>query len=270
MSLIVLASYPKSGNTWLRALLSNYFSGLDTPVPLNSLAGGYAFSHGRFLEETGLDTSLLSRAQQDQWRPAIARALAMAGPRVFVKAHEAFQCLPSGEPHFPPDAVSRVIYAVRDPRDVAMAFSYHLNRSAQATVTRMNAARGAIFSDNMLVERMGSWTGHVASWLDQDHLPVTLVRYEDLLTDPIETFSRVIAAIDETPDPKRIALSVHFSSIDSLRKQERETGFREMNPKAKSFFARRANRDEDKLPPDEDARLQACHKAMMQRLGYLA
>lgn len=268
MALIVLASYPKSGNTWLRALVTNYFSGTDQPADLNALLGSYAFTHSRFRNTTGLDPLLLSRSEQDAWRPEIARAAASEAERVFIKAHEAFQKTPCGTPQFPPDAVNHVIYVVRDPREVAMAFSYHLNRSPSAAVSRMNADRGAMINKTMLIERMGSWSDHVTSWMDQSILPVTLVRYEDLQSDPTATFTQVITAIDPAPDTDRISWAIAQSDHRVLRRQEQDSGFREMNPLAKSFFSRIQDQQSSELPADQQVRLIARHGPIMQRFGY--
>ena len=72
--IIWLASYPKSGNTWLRAFLTSFQSG-GQPVDINSMAGGpIASARKRFDDAMGVEASELTQEEIDRYRPRILEA----------------------------------------------------------------------------------------------------------------------------------------------------------------------------------------------------
>ena len=77
MSIVWLASYPKSGNTWLRAVLTNYLRDDGEPASINALAGGsVACDRETFSEIVGLDSSDLTPDEILRHRPLFHELLA--------------------------------------------------------------------------------------------------------------------------------------------------------------------------------------------------
>ena len=77
MTIIWLASYPKSGNTWLRAILTNYLNQDKQPASINELIGGSgAVSRHEFDELLGLESSDLRPDESEQYRPLFYKLLA--------------------------------------------------------------------------------------------------------------------------------------------------------------------------------------------------
>jgi hypothetical protein len=97
-----------------------------------------------------------------------------------------------------------------------------------------------------------------------------VVRYEDMLADPIAEFTKVVAHLKIDADPARIAKAVGFSSFETLRTMERETGFDEKPAAAGAFFrAGRKDQWRSALTEGQVRRVVARHRAQMARFGYV-
>jgi hypothetical protein len=122
---------------------------------------------------------------------------------------------------------------------------------------------------HQLHQRLTSWSGFVASWLDQRDIPVHLLRYEDLSAAPATAFAEALAFAGCRTDPNAVARAVSRSTIDALQQQEAALGFREAPRTAGSFFRRGiAGGWRDELTADQVARIEVAHAPMMARLGY--
>jgi len=273
-----IASYPKSGNTWTRILLSNYFSDSDQPIDLADLKGKPQAVSRQLIESwVGLESSDLTHDEIDRLRPAIYRRLSasLEGFQL-CKVHDAWRRLPNGEGLFPPEATGGVIYIVRNPLDVCVSFAHHQVCSVAKMAETMQQADFSFHSaidriGNQLRQCIGSWSRHVASWIDDSGLPVHLLRYEDLHADPQTELVRVLEFIGQTPDLDRVALAVDFSSFDRVRAQEAESGYREKNPAAGAFFRRgQCGSWREELSPELVEKIRRDHAGMMARFGYIA
>jgi hypothetical protein len=124
---------------------------------------------------------------------------------------------------------------------------------------------------DQLFQRMGSWSGHVKSWLDVSDLPVHLVRYEDLKLDPEVFFGEVVRFCNLPWDAERVKRAVAFSDFSELQRQEKSNDFRERPPRALGAFFRKgqAGSWREELPAQLVQRLIDVHGATMRRFGYL-
>jgi hypothetical protein len=270
-----LASYPKSGNTWIRAFLNNYWSDCDTPADINHLEQTpVASARTLFDDFLGLDSSELTQQEIDTLRPAVYRRLANADER-FCKIHDAFQRLPNGEPIFPADATRGVIYVVRSPLDVAVSYTHHNNNGFNETIAMMNDDSHGLFMSatffNQVHQRMYSWSNHVRSWVDQNDFPLHVVRYEDLVYQPTETFGAIVRFIDEQAlDETRLAKAIQFSSFDELKKQETLHGFKEKDQNTEQFFRKgKVGSWRTELSTEQVESIVSDHADVMCRFGYL-
>ena len=206
-----LASYPKSGNTWMRVFLTNLRRGGTTPADINDLDPTIGASGREVFDRLlGYDTANLTHDEIDALRPDVYTHLAAhADTPLICKVHDAYTHLPDGRPLFPTTAASVVIYLVRNPLDVSVSLAHHnqmagidpaidLMRDPQATLgarTRTGAFR----------QQLLSWSGHVRSWVDAPELAVHVVRYEDLLSRPVETFSAAATFVGLAVTPDAVA-----------------------------------------------------------------
>ncbi len=276
--IVWLASYPKSGNTWLRILLANYLRDDSRPADINNiLVGPIASSRPRFDEWAGMEGAALDPDTVDRLRPEVYRCLARdAGETLFMKAHDRWRRLGDGQPMFPADVTRGVVYIIRNPLDLAASCAHHWGVPvAQAAGTLCDGpdpARAAtVGAPDHLRESLGSWSQHVSSWVDDSGLPLHVLRYEDLSADPDGSFGAVVEFCGLGYDRDRVRKAVEFSSFGELRHQEAAAGFRERSPLASDGFFRRGETGSwrDELPAYLAGRLTATHRQTMDRFGYV-
>lgn len=280
MSAIVwLASYPKSGNTWVRILLANYLSNGDQPVDINDLGLSARIASARrtFDEWCGVEASALPQAEVDRLRPQVYRCLAAESTEdLFFKVHDAWSVIEGDQPMFPPELTSALIYIVRNPLDVAVSAAHHWRVEMKEVVERMcDPGHGVAGADSRLPDQLrqflGCWSGHARSWLDDSGLDGHVVRYEDLRRHPEQTLEGILEACAIARDRARVRRAVAFSDFGELQRQERIHGFRERPLAVQGGFFRRGEvgawREELSAPFAD--RLVREHHETMGRFGYL-
>jgi hypothetical protein len=275
--IVWLASYPKSGNTWFRAFLTALLNPGSTEMDINNMVSAtIASSRQLFDEMTGVSSADLSPGEIDRLRAAVYRQNAMESEEmIYHKIHDAWTRLPGGEPMFPADVTRAVVYFIRNPLDVAVSFSHHLNTTVDKTIGIMNKPDYA-FCDrsdrlhNQLRQRLLTWSGHVKSWVDDSGLPVRVLRYEDMLARPEETFAGAVSFIGLNHTPQDIRTALEYTSFERLKKQEEEKGFSERSAKAKSFFRKGITGDwRNVLTKAQSEAIIRAHREVMQRFSYL-
>jgi aryl sulfotransferase len=269
-----LASYPKSGNTWLRAFVAALVSG--EPVDINKLTflGGIASDRFGFDEALGVAAAELTLEQQTNLRPRAYEIWAAEAQRpLYCKAHDCHHLTPAGEPLFPTKATRGAVYIVRDPRAVAVSLAHHTGRTIDAEIARL-ADSGASFSnaqdrlDLQLQQRLGTWSGHVQSWLAAP-FPVHVVRYEDMHANPAAAFGAIARFLDLPHDPENIAAAIAATTLSRLQEQERASGFVERPRHSAAFFRDgRVDGWRTALTPEQAARIVEAHGAVMRQWGY--
>lgn len=201
MAICWLASYPRSGNTWVRHLLYEYFA-----EPAENTRDVANFSP--YATQIPPDHPLISPQS----------------PLRFCKTH--LVCHPAVHPYLD-DAVA-CIYIVRHPKDVMIsAFNYF----------KMNEAPGAeppltpeTFSQTWLEHagapgwrsggKMGSYIENVVSWLRKTDWPRLVLKYEDLQADAPQALRQVCQLLNQPVDEERVAQAVENTSFEHLRSLE--------------------------------------------------
>jgi hypothetical protein len=271
---IWIASYPKSGSTWLRAFLHNYVRNAGTPHDINSLMDlttGES-SAARYRRHDPRPPSQYSVADVQRMRPLVHRALADAHPGlVFVKTHNALLVV-AGVQTITKDVTSGAIYILRDPRDVAISYSRHLDRSIDDTIAIMadvEAATGG--TDEKVYERLSSWSAHVHFWTRRPHPELHVMRYEDMVAAPLDAFGGLIRFLGGDPPEDRLARAVRFSDFAVLQAQEQARGFIEQPARSSAPFFRagQAGQWQAVLTRAQAARIERDHGEVMRRFGYL-
>ena len=274
MSVFWLVSYPKSGNTWLRALLTNYLRPADAPASINDLVGGPPIARRDLFDDLlGIDSAHLAPQEVRASLPLFHSLLAgELPPRSFLKAHHAYAALADGTPIFPQAATAGVVYIVRHPLDVAVSYASAAGATLDRIVDWMNdptAAEG-MNGAGVLPQALGTWSEHVRGWLEQRRLCTHMVRYEDLAANPTATFSALVRYIGLEVDAERVRQAVAHSTFEQLRSQEAATGFREKPPMAPLFFrAGKAGAWRASLNRTQAGKLLVAHGPTMERLGYV-
>lgn len=274
--IIWLASYPKSGNTWLRIFLSNLLDHGSTPSNINDLRVNRLSQDRRVFDEVvGLDSIDLTFEEIDFLRPEVYRFLASHTKQtLYIKCHDAYNFLPNGQPIFPPD-ISKAIYIIRNPLDVAVSYSFHIAESIDRIISFMgdanyyigvSAAKGA----SVLNQQLSTWSRNVESWVDAPNMEVHVVRYEDLKAKPVETFTKIAHFSGLPSDEESIYKAIQFSDFRLLKSQEQQNDFKEMSLGERSFFREgRSGGWRDYLTKVQVERIIREHGEMMQRFDYL-
>ena len=270
-SLVWLASYPKSGNTWLRAFMGNYFFAHDRPMPLEDVkrvsSGDSSGPH--YTEITGKAPADLTPSEQMRARLTVLRRIAGQAPMSLVKTHAANAAV-TGVPLIPPALTRLAIHVVRDPRDVLVSYADHFGQTLEeAAGTMARPTARLLASDRVVAQYPGGWSQHTASWADARGFPVLCLRYEDMTADPERAFARVVEAMGAPLDRVALREAIERSSFRSLAAMEAEGGFSEASPNSARFFRQgRAGGWRETVPGPLAKRVRANHRAMMRRFGY--
>jgi aryl sulfotransferase len=277
--IIWLASYPKSGNTWMRAVLTNYLRNTHQPVDINELDGGpVAGARDLFDEQVGLESSDLTPEEILAHRPQVYESLAAdATSTLFLKIHDACLQLPNNQWLVSAQATQGAVYILRNPFDVAISFAHHNNISIEKTIKNMANP------DYSLGERLGhldlqmrqpvlTWSGHVCSWIDQKVFPVHAIRYEDMHRDPGTTFRAAFQFMGFEEEPDRLNRALKFSNFKLLQEQEQAHGFNERSSRSELAFFRRgeAGSWRSVLTTEQVDQIVNAHAEVMRRFGYLS
>ena len=272
--IIWLASYPKSGNTWLRAFLANYLCNRDSPLPINELVG-YALGDGFLIHYerlTGRKAEELTPEEVARLRPKVHEWFATSkNQTVFVKTHNLIGRV-DGSDLITPGATVGAIYVVRNPLDVAVSYANHyritLDEAVDALCRRDHIVPGKA---RALPQYLGSWSQHVKSWVEAPGLAPHVMRYEDMSDAAEQTFAALCTFLRWPDEPERRRKAISFSGFQELSGQEKNTAFKEQPAGASTPFFRQGKSGvwRDSLTPQQVERMIAANGPTMRRFGYL-
>jgi len=273
-----LASYPKSGNTWLRLALSS-LSRDGAPPDFAAKVGFAPIASNRspFDLLLDVDSADLTDEEAEALRPCFyaLEARRHAAPQLR-KVHDAWTLTSTGEPLFPPALTLGTLYIARDPRDVAVSLAAHLGMTVDEAIAAMAApeatlARGGKRGKTQLSQRLLTWSAHVQSWLDAPGMPPPLLlRYEDMTADAAGALLRVARHLGWATEREAVERAVAATRFDALFAAEEQYGFHERPLKAERFFRRGiAGGWRDTLTSAQADQIERDHATVMARLGYV-
>jgi len=279
-NIIWLASYPKSGNTWFRVFYTNLIHAKVRPANLNELEARHqAASRSLFDDYTGVESADLTQDEIERLRPRVYEAISCAegkdGKPIMMKIHDAFTRTDDDRPLVAPHATRGAIYFLRNPLDVAVSFAHQNGCDIDTMITIMaddaySLCRRSDMLANQLRQRLSSWSSHVTGWVDGLGHQLHLMRYEDMVRNPLETFTGAARFAHLPDEPGRIRKALHFSEFRELQRQEQADGFVEKSPSAESFFRKGQIGSWREVLNDRQARrIIHDHYAVMKRFGYL-
>lgn len=276
--IVWIASYPKSGNTWVRVFLHHLLR----------------MTAGRPIEDHDIDelsrTSRSAAGRVDLFERYLDGPAAQAGPREIAEARPKVQKAIMDEANglafakthsflgrlfdFPlinRDVSAGGVYVVRNPLDIAVSLAHHLDTSLDGAIHSMGAELNASIATEFSVpEIWGSWTVNVRSWTTDSPPVIKVVRYEDLLADPRGQFTEIVDHMRLDVTPEHIDEAIALSSFDRLRAAEDKAGFSERPDHADRFFREgRAGQWREMLSREQVDRIVADHGEQMGRFGYL-
>ena len=272
--LVWLASFPKSGNTWLRLFLANYIANCQEPFPINKIHM-FTFSDmmgSPYERLTGKALKELTEQEVHSLRPRVHRAMASQKADVMlVKTHQAVLKL-YNVATVTSDVTKASIYILRNPFDVAVSYAHHCKIEPSESLRLLASDRHRTTGDgkSTVSQYLGRWSDHVESWVDNQELSPLVLRYEDMKRQPEAVFAKTVRHLGLAVDEERLERAIRFSSFEELADQETKTDFVERARRADRFF--RGGRIGDGLTAfTHDEILQAIdiHRPVLQRFDYL-
>ena len=274
-NLIWLASYPKSGNTWVRILLANYLNTENKPIDINQINTSIiSSSRSIFDNSTAFLASELKHDEVDILRPEVYKKISEeADDIVYIKTHDANTENIQGQNIFPSEITKTIIHIVRNPLDVAVSFAHHSNISIDKSVEKLNInqklANGKKALNQQLRQILLNWSEHYLSWTDTN-TSYLLVKYEDLLKNTEAEFRKIILHIYNEVDDTQIKNAVKQSSFKNLKSQEESGNFKERAVNSKAFFRKGiAGSWKEEMNKNQIEKVINKHKKTMIELGYL-
>lgn len=258
--IVWLASFPKSGNTWMRLLLAHYFLPKDVEIDINTI---YRFTtaDGRqdfFDRAAGRP---FQTTDVNEWlavRPKALRLIATSKPRMhFVKTH-CMIALVGGAPLIPPEVTAAAVYMLRNPFDVAISYARHQGVGVDRAIEMMADPNEMNTSKTGIFELIGRWDSHIHGWTSARGLACHAIRYEDMLDDTERCIRGLLGFLNAPVHDGRLRRAIRLTRFSELQKQERRKGFRERPPHMRQFFARgTAGGWREELTPAQVARIRA-------------
>lgn len=242
-SLTWLASYPKSGNTWVRSIIHAGLTGSLNINRLTTTSRGFVSKVAEFHQGKIV---LKSPEEASKFWATCQRRLNfdLNGRKIFLKTHNA--AVEFGGEKFPLSNTSNgVIYIVRDPRDVIISYSNHYRIEPIEAFNRMRSPHNHIWATNSLerFEFLSCWDRHVLSWNDVS-IPKLFLRYEDMLETPAYCIKKIFEFLNLEPIIG-VEKIISLTNFARLSEQEAVNGFNESVNGATFFKQGRSKQWED-------------------------
>ena len=276
--IIWLSSYPKSGNTWVKLFLSAYLGKQSPSIPFNinkMLIPFSLFPTNNLIKKFNFDFTNFEKIAE-HWIPMQDYLNLGTKGNIFVKTHNVI-CTINGNKFTNKQNSLGAIYLVRDPRDIIISYSSFLKKSYDEVATylfnnksfELSNIDGKQFDFTLI----GSWSDNYNSWKNYKSINVLIIKYEDLVSDTQNTFTKIIKYLNKIDnikiDNEKIKSCINLTSFENLRKIEEEKGFIEKG--FGQFFFRKGKVGDwkKKLNQDLVKKVEEKFKLEMKELGYI-
>ena len=273
--IVWLASYPKSGNTWVRAFLNAY---LHSPV------GKFDFSLLGKIEEFPqhdilnkfMNTKDFHNLKEisKNW-VKVQEAINFNNKITFLKTHSSL-CNINGNIFTNKDNTLVFIYIVRDPRNVTLSMSNHFGNTQEESLKILTDEKYTIYPsvNNQLLPatHISSWKNHYVSWKNCNSINKIIIKYEDLINNSYDTFKKIINFLSKHAkikyDEKKLINSTDTTQFENLKKYEEKYGFH-MGQKNKFFHLGKKNDWKSFLDKKIITEINTQFKSEMSELRYI-
>ena len=277
--IIWIASYPKSGNTWVRSLLSSYYFSEDGSFDFKLLKNIKQFPSREFFSKR--IESIEDAAEK--WL-IIQKNLKKLNKARFLKTHNVYGAF-KGNHFTTPEVSLGAVIVVRDPRNVITSLMNHYSLDEENALKMIKSIYRNLKDKNETdnyasYSFISSWANNYNSWKNSNLKNKLIIKYEDLETNVEKTFEKIIRFTNKLMnnkkeiDKKKLNKSVRNTNFDILRKMEKNKGFDEAilssDGKRKAFFnLGKENNYKKLLNLKTTQEIEKVFNKEMKDLGYL-
>ena len=281
-----LASYPKSGNTMLRSLLSAYFFTKDGNFNFEVLKKIIQFPDITIFEKLKINTDTEKEIVQNYIKAQEEINKKDKKSLRFLKTHSTMHNI-AGYKFTDLRNSLGVIYIVRDPRNIVKSYANHNQFTIEESVKALTSFRmlggikNAENSADRTVTHVGTWSSHFNTWKEFDKVnKYLLIKYEDLVSDTEKIFIKILEFIHKLTrsklvlDELKLKNVIKTTSFENLKQLEKDNNFHEAkkdsNNQPVTFFKYGFNKDSKiDLPDNFKKQIEDFYKKEMLELGYL-
>ena len=277
--IIWIASYPKSGNTFLRTFLASYYYSKKGKFDFDLLLKIHQFPNMKFSKTKSLceeDASSKWILNQNEFFDK--------DNLNFVKTHNCL--LPyKGNKFTTKDQTIGAIYVVRDPRNVITSMTHHYSITYEIALKKMLDDNATLLQksydgDFSNFTYLSSWSKNYRSWKNSNEFKILFIKYEELELNKEDTFAKVLSFInalsnyEKDIDEKKFYNSLKSTSFSNLQNKEKNEGFeesvisRETGKKIPFFNLGFKNRWQKILPEDIKKKINESLSEDIKALGY--
>ena len=279
--IIWVASYPKSGNTWVRSIISSLIYTKDGIFDFTSIKKIDQYPQRRFLEYFTQDYNNIHEIKK-HWITSQER-INLDNKIKFFKTHH-LNCKVDNYPFTNKECTRATIYVVRDPRNLIDSISNHFGKSVEEskkfllTSKILSPGKEIEMRGGNVITYLGSWKEHYKFWTN-DNENLLIIRYEDLLKNIHQEIDKIVAFLRnfvdfEISDTKKENI-IKSTSFEALKKIEENGKFTEnvfvkgTNKSVKFFNKGPDNIWQNSLPKNIQIELDTELKNELKELGYI-
>jgi hypothetical protein len=276
--IIWIASYPKSGNTYIRSFLSAYYFTSDGKFNFDLLKNIKQFPNAEFFERS------LNNVDDASNNWLLAQKKIKEERKIkFLKTHNILGAY-NNKPFTTIEYTLGSIYIVRDPRNVITSVMNHWSFNydeAYKFMTDVNNGTKSNLDDYSTYSHLSTWAEHYKSWATSKNFRKLIIKYEDLENEKYETFRDIIVFLNaisnrtERVNKQKLENAIETTNFSVLKNLEQNKGFEEAlyserEKKFKSFFNLGFNNRWKKiLPNDIIVKIEKSFNKEMKEIGYL-
>tara|TARA_B100001057_G_C22779454_1_gene923042 strand:- start:198 stop:1040 length:843 start_codon:yes stop_codon:yes gene_type:complete len=277
--IIWIASYPKSGNTWVRSFLSAYYFCKDGVFDIKSLSAIEDYPNKQFFDQEVKEGEI-----HKHWEESQKKILARKKVK-FLKTHNSL-IKAFGHDFTQPKYSLGVIHIIRDPRNVITSVKNHNDFSSYEEALKFMQNDNAILNDYKHLKNfakttiINSWRINYQSWMRNNSYKKLTIKYEDMTENPSKIFKDLVIFIntickfDKSVDSKKFKNAIETTSFKKLQEIENQGKFSENvyslkdNRKIKFFYQGPNNNWRKNLDQNIVKKMNEYYKEDLTKLGY--
>jgi len=277
--IIWLASYPKSGNTWVRSLLSAYYYTKNGNFNFELLKNIDVYPQPKYF-----DVKIDKPGEINSYWDISQEKIISKKKIKILKTHNSLLEL-NGKNFTKPQYTLGTVYIVRDPRNVITSLKNHYDLDYEQSLDFMLNEKKYIYdirekNDYADFHFLSSWSNHYKSWINNNLFKKMVIKYEDLENDTFKTLINLIIYINslfevnEKIDKIKINNCIKTTNFEILKNKEKKEGFSEnvyskkINKKIDFFHLGPKNKWEKVVPKEFHEKINNIFKEDLKNLKY--